>query len=120
MIVIISLIIAGFIKESASGNSEATQQLVSRITVLLGSVASGINTARLLNLEDVFVLEYKTSYDKIMYYSVKNGSYIPVDHKEKAKKEVEEYKKTIEEAKANVVEPEVAEGNIMLLQNKDI
>ena len=120
MIVILSLIIAGFFKESASGSSEATQQLVSRITVLLGSIASGINTARLLNLEDVFVLEYKISYDKVMYYSVKNGTYIPVDHKERAKKAVEEYKKTLEEAKRNVVEPEVAESNIMLLPNNDI
>ena len=129
MIAVIALIIAGFFKETMSGEgggaASQSSMLVSRLTVLLGSVASGINTARLLNMEDIFVLEYKISYDKVMYYSIKNGSYEPIDYKAKAKKAVEQYHKDLEEAQKNIVEPEIVEektdnDSIVLLPSKDV
>ena len=99
MIVIVALIFAGFFKQSygeGGGSSDQTSLLFSRLTVLLGSIASGINTARLLNMEDIYVLEYKYSYDKVMYYSMKNGSFQPVDYMAKAREDVDNYNKTLE------------------------
>ena len=97
MIVIVALIFAGFFKKSygEGGGADQTSMIFSRLTVLLGSIASGINTARLLNLEDIYVLEYKASYDKVMYYSIQNKSFVPVDYLTKAQKELDEYKQTL-------------------------
>jgi len=99
MIAIIALIVAGFFKQPYGDGSAADQTsvLFSRLTVLLGSIASGINTARLLNLEDIYVLEYKVSYDKVMYYSIKNKSFVPVDYLEKAREDVDAYNRSLQE-----------------------
>ena len=99
MIAIIALIVAGFFKQPYGDGSAADQTsvLFSRLTVLLGSIASGINTARLLNLEDIYVLEYKVSYDKVMYYSIKNGSFVPVNYLEKAREDVDAYNRSLQE-----------------------
>ncbi len=107
-IVIIAVILAGFFKENPQGGgADRTSMLLSRLSTLLGSIASGFNTARLLNLEDIFVMEYKLSYNTVMFYSIENGTYVPLDIKEKARKDVEEQKKKDEEAIKNVVEAEV-------------
>lgn len=99
MIAIIALIFAGFFKQPYGDGSAADQTsvLFSRLTVLLGSIASGINTARLLNLEDIYVLEYKVSYDKVMYYSIKNKSFVPVNYLEKAREDVDAYNRSLQE-----------------------
>ena len=99
MIAIIALIVAGFFKQPYGDGSAADQTsvLFSRLTVLLGSIASGINTARLLNLEDIYVLEYKVSYDKVMYYSIKNKSFVPVNYLEKAREDVDAYNRSLRE-----------------------
>ena len=99
MIAIVALIFAGFFKQPYGDGSAADQTsvLFSRLTVLLGSIASGINTARLLNLEDIYVLEYKVSYDKVMYYSIKNKSFVPVNYLEKAREDVDAYNRSLEE-----------------------
>lgn len=110
MIFVIALIFAGFFKQSYGEGSGAdqTSMIFSRLTVLLGSIASGINTARLLNLEDIYVLEYKASYDKVMYYSIKNKSFVPVDYLTKARREVDEYnKKLLDEKKENIPVEEI-------------
>lgn len=99
MIAIVALIFAGFFKQPYGDGSAADQTsvLFSRLTVLLGSIASGINTARLLNLEDIYVLEYKVSYDKVMYYSIKNKSFVPVNYLEKAREDVDAYNRSLQE-----------------------
>jgi hypothetical protein len=99
MIAIVALIFAGFFKQPYGDGSAADQTsvLFSRLTVLLGSIASGINTARLLNLEDIYVLEYKVSYDKVMYYSIKNKSFVPVNYLEKAREDVDAYNRSLRE-----------------------
>ncbi len=109
MILIVSLIIAGFFKQAWEGDNEtAPRDLLSRLSTLVVSVASGVNTARLINMEDVFVLRYKTSYLNVFLASMGNGTFKPVDQEEKAKREYEEYKKRQEEAEKAVVEPEPA------------
>lgn len=106
MIAIVALIFAGFFKQPYGDGSAADQTsvLFSRLTVLLGSIASGINTARLLNLEDIYVLEYKVSYDKVMYYSIKNKSFVPVNYLEKAREDVDAYNRSLEEEQDHVEE----------------
>ncbi len=136
MIAIVAFIIAGFFKKVADGGAgggdpvaeaeakfQAIRDLVSRICCLVVSIASGFNTARLLNLEDVFVLKYKTSYDKVFLCSMKNGTFKPVDYKAKAKADYEQYEKEEEEAKKNVVTPvveEPEENKVPMLEDKTI
>ena len=112
MIAIVALIFAGFFKQPYGDGSAADQTsvLFSRLTVLLGSIASGINTARLLNLEDIYVLEYKVSYDKVMYYSIKNKSFVPVNYLEKAREDVDAYNRSLEEEQDHVEEVNNEEG----------
>ena len=122
MIVIVAVIVAGFFKkvsETGEGANDAKFQairdLVSRISCLVVSIASGFNTARLLNLEDVFVLKYKTAYNKVFYCSMENGTFVPTNYQDKAKAEFEKYKKDEKEAIKNVVEPE-----IVMIEDKTI
>ena len=123
MIAIVAVILAGFFKQdpsSAQAAADRTSLLFSRLSTLLGSIASGINTARLLNLEDIFVMEYKVSYNTVMYNCFENKTFVPLDVKEKARKEVEEFKEKEEEAKKNVVMPEMVDKNetsLTLLHN---
>lgn len=117
MIAIVALILAGFFKEAygSGGDAEAQQQairtLLSRISTLVVSIAAGVNTARLLNLEDIFVLKYKTSYDTVFYACMENKTFVPVDYKAKAKADYEEQERKEKEAAANVIIPEVLEDN---------
>lgn len=88
---------------------QAAKDLISRITCLVVSVACGMNTARLTNLEDVFVLRYKISYDSVFVGCMDNKTFKPIDVESAAKEEYEQYVKEQEEAKAKVVVPEVVE-----------
>lgn len=106
MIALSSIIVAGFIKESLEGNSNAGNELASRLVTLFVSIASGINTARLLNIEDCFVLKYKISYNEVFLVSVENGHFTPIDYNQKAKESYEQWEKEQEESKKNVVYPE--------------
>lgn len=109
MILIVSLILAGFFKKAWEGGDveTANRELVTRLTDLIVSVASGINIARLLNLEDVFVLKFKASYLGLFYVSMENKSFVPTNYEEKAKKEYEEYEKKQAEEAAEVVDQNV-------------
>ena len=106
MILIVSLILAGFFKQAWEGDTDpATRDLLSRLCTLIVSVAGGVNTARLLNLEDVFVLKYKESYLALFLASMENRTFVPVDYQEKAKMEYEEYERKMKEAAESVVDP---------------
>ena len=105
MIIITSLILAGFFKQVREGDSNAVSDMTSRFVTLFVSMVSGFNTARLLNLEDIFVLKYKVSYNEVFLSACEHKHFTPVDYEEKAKQEYEEYKKEQEKAKANVVDP---------------
>lgn len=123
MIAIIALIFAGFFKQPYGDGSAADQTsvLFSRLTVLLGSIASGINTARLLNLEDIYVLEYKVSYDKVMYYSIKNKSFVPVNYLEKAREDVDAYNRSLQEQQEqDHVEENNEEENPQVIEEQPI
>jgi len=114
MIFIVALIFAGFFKDAySSGGDDAQAQairtLLTRLSTLLISIAAGINTARLLNMEDIFVLKYKTSYDTVFYTCMENKTFVPVDYKQQAKKNYEEQEKREKEAAAKVITPEVVE-----------
>ncbi len=114
MILVVSLIVAGFFKQAWEGeNDTAMRDLLSRLSTLVVSVASGINTARLLNMEDVFVLRYKVSYLNVFIASMANGAFKPLDQEAKAKAEYEEYKKKQEEAAEAVVVPETIETPLL-------
>jgi len=122
MIVVVALIVAGFIKEMHGGGTEEAHQeairnLISRLSTLVVSIASGINTARLLNLEDIFVLKFKTSYNSVFLTCMENGSFAPMNVDEKAKKDYEEYEKKEKEAAAKVIIPEVID-DLPELENK--
>lgn len=84
---------------------QAAKDLSSRISTLAVSISSGINTSRLLNLEDVFVLKYKISYDTTFMGCMESGTFKRIDYKEKAKIDYEQYEKEVN----NVVEPEPLE-----------
>lgn len=88
---------------------QAVKDLLSRLACLVVSIASGFNTARLLNLEDVFVLKYKESYDSVFVGCMENKTFVPINYKEKAKRDYEEYVKKQEEAKNKVVNPDIVE-----------
>ena len=123
MIAIVALIFAGFFKQPYGDGSAADQTsvLFSRLTVLLGSIASGINTARLLNLEDIYVLEYKVSYDKVMYYSIKNKSFVPVNYLEKAREDVDAYNRSLQEQQEqDHVEENNEEENPQVIEEQPI
>lgn len=118
MIFLVALIFAGFFKEAygsgaesaaeqAAAQQQAIRTLLTRISTLVVSIAAGINTARLLNLEDVFVLKYKKSYDEVFFTCMENKTFIPVDYKAKAKADYEEQVRKEEEAIKNVITPEV-------------
>ena len=127
MIILFALILAGFFYDLpvTAGTGEeltpeqllaikeakiqAVKDLLSRISCLVVSIASGFNTARLLNLEDVFVLKYKTSYDSVFVGCMDNKTFVPMDIEAKAKQDYEQYEKEQEEARKNVVQPEVVE-----------
>lgn len=98
---------------------QAVKDLLSRVSCLVVSIASGFNTARLLNLEDVFVLKYKISYNTVFVGCMDNKTFKPVDVESKAKAEFEKYEKEQEEAKAKVVTPEIVkdEEQPALLEN---
>ena len=129
-IAIVAFIIAGFFRKVASGETpeaeaeakfQAIRDLVSRISCLVVSIASGFNTARLLNLEDVFVLKYKTSYNKVFYCCMENKTFMPVNYQDKAKADFEKFKKEEEEARKNVVIPDIVEEpNIAMIEDKTI
>ncbi len=117
MILVVSLILAGFFKQAWEGeNDTATRDLLSRLSTLIVSVASGINTARLLNMEDVFVLRYKSSYLSVFLSCMRNGAFKPVDQEEKAKREYEEFQKRKREAAESVVVPEPIDNETPLLE----
>ena len=129
MIFLVALIFAGFFKEAYGSDAEtaaeqvAAQQqairtLLTRISTLVVSIAAGINTARLLNLEDIFVLKYKKSYDEVFFTCMENKTFIPVDYKAKAKADYEEQERKEEEARKNVVIPEVLNENSILQINE--
>ena len=122
MIFLVALIFAGFFKEAygsgaesaaeqAAAQQQAIRTLLTRISTLVVSIAAGINTARLLNLEDIFVLKYKTSYDTVFFACMENKTFVPIDYKAKAKADYEEQERKEKEAAANVVIPEVLEDN---------
>lgn len=122
MIVVVAVIVAGFFKQVSGGTADeieearfqAIRDLVSRVSCLVVSIASGFNTARLLNLEDVFVLKYKTAYNKVFYCCMENKTFVPINYQEKAKNDFEKYQKERQEAIANVVQPEVENGVKMI------
>jgi hypothetical protein len=110
MILTVSLILAGFFKQAWEGDSDtALRDLLSRLCTLVVSVASGVNTSRLLNLEDVFVLKYKESYLTLFLSSMDNKTFVPIDYQAKAKKEYEEYEKRRAEFVAQAVDPQAEE-----------
>lgn len=116
MIVITALILAGFFKQVREGDSNAVSDMTSRFVTLFISVVAGFNTARLLNLEDIFVLKYKVSYDEVFYSACEHGKFKPVDYETKAKADYENYIKEQQEAAENVVDPEITTP---LLENKE-
>lgn len=133
MIFLVALIFAGFFKEAygsgaesaaeqAAAQQQAIRTLLTRISTLVVSIAAGINTARLLNLEDVFVLKYKKSYDEVFFTCMENKTFIPVDYKAKAKADYEEQVRQEEEALKNVITPELVGENepIMIGQQENI
>ena len=132
MIGIVAFILAGFFRKVAENGGDpnveaeaqfqAIRDLVSRISCLVVSIASGFNTARLLNMEDVFVLKYKTSYDEVFYCCMENKTFIPINYQEKAKAEFEKFKKEEEEAKNNVITPEIANSvtSVTMIEDKTI
>lgn len=102
---------------------QTAKDLTSRITCLVVSIASGFNTARLLNLEDVFVIKYKEAYDSVFVGCMDNKTFVPIDYKAKAKREFEKYQKEQEEAKAKVVTPEVVvekQPEVTMIEDKTI
>ena len=114
MILTVSLILAGFFKQAWEGdNDTALRDLLSRLCTLIISVASGVNTSRLLNLEDVFVLKFKESYLTLFLASMDNKSFVPIDYQAKAKAEYEAYEKNRREAVAEVVDPQNEEEKPM-------
>lgn len=106
MVFLSSFIIAGFVSEALEGDNNAAQELISRITTLLLSIASGVNTSRLTNAEDILVLQYKIVYLEVFYSAIENKTFIPTDHNKKARNSYENWLKEQEEAKKNVVYPE--------------
>lgn len=124
MIVLMAAIVAGFfIKYTESGGDpvaeaeakwQAIRDLLSRISCLIVSIASGFNTARLLNQVDVFVLKYKTSYDKTFYCCMENKTFTPTDYQTKAEQEFNDYQEKERKAAEAVVTPEVINpGNLI-------
>lgn len=125
MIIVVAVIVAGFFKETISGGDggsatqEPTSQLASRLSTLIVSIASGLNIARLLNMEDIFVLNYKTSYNTVFYYCMENKTFTPINYKDKAKEEYEAYRKKKEEKDKRLIIPEIVDDNRNLIANKD-
>lgn len=125
MILLVALIIAGFFIEIPvtpvgeltpeqlaaikEARIQAAKDLLSRLADLVVSIASGINTARLLNLEDVFVLKYKDSFNTVFEACMDNKTFVRPDNQAKAKADYEQFQKEQEEAKARVVTPEIVE-----------
>lgn len=91
MIVMCSLIGAGVSIDTMSGQnlSQTLVNLISRLTTLTTSVVCGFNTARILNLEDIEVFRYKTSYNKVFFSAIENNLFKPLDYEELAKQEYE-------------------------------
>lgn len=83
---------AGIAFDQANGQSSSQTliNLIQRIVVLVTSILCGFNTARLLNKEDIKVLNYKTSYLSVFVSSVESKDFIPEDYEAKAKREYEE------------------------------
>ena len=107
MIIVVSLILGGFIAQAYEGDQgTAVRDLLSRISTIVVSVASGINTSRLLNMEDVFVLRYKGSYMALFIACMTNKTFVPEDRKAKAKAEFESYEEREKAARESVIEPE--------------
>lgn len=92
LISLFSLIGAGVAIDMSTGQggAETTINLMQRLSVLTTSIICGLNTARLVNQEDVEVLKYKSSYLSVFYSAMDNKVFIPQDYEEKAKKEFEE------------------------------
>ena len=109
------------VNDLMKGNdAQAWVNLITRIANLFTAIFSGwisgavdvkLEAESIGNKTDVLRL-FKSAYDKKLFPMY--------DEEEADKKEWEQYQKEKEEAKANVVEPEVAESNIMLLPNNDI
>lgn len=104
-----AIIGAGIAVDKAGGQSNAQTiiNLIQRISVLVTSIICGFNTARLLNKEDIKVLNYKTSYLSVFVSSVENNEFTPLDYEEKAKREYEKSQKEKQEILNNLVVPEV-------------
>lgn len=125
LIFIFALIIAGFYRNIQDPSTiteevlkeqqqEAIRTLFSRIATLLVSITTGINTARLLNLEDCFVIKYKTSYLEVFFSCLENKSFVLLDYKSKAKEDYDKYLKEEEEERKKVIIAEVVEEPKML------
>ena len=120
LIALLALILAGFfidyiprenmtpeqLAEFKAQQIQAIKELFSRISCLIVSNVSGFHTARLLNLQDVFVLKYKISYLTVFEGCMDNKTFVPTDVETKAKEEYDKFKKEKEEALKNVVTPE--------------
>jgi hypothetical protein len=100
---------AGIALDQANGQGSAQTiiNLIQRIVVLVTSIFYGFNTARLMNKEDIKVMNYKTSYLSVFCSALENKEYIPLDYEEKARKEYEQNIKEKEEILENIVQPDV-------------
>lgn len=117
-IVLFSIIAAGIFIDQLTGQSGAQTavNLLSRITTLTTSVICGFNTARILNLIDIEVLRFKTSYDEVFYAAMKNGTFHKINYQEVAKEAFDKQEKEKEEALKNVVDAEPVNQNIDVKQ----
>lgn len=109
LIALFAIIGAGIAIDKANGqtNSQTIINLIQRISVLVTSIICGFNTARLMNKEDVKVLNYKTSYLTVFFSSVENKEYTPLDYEEKAKREYEKNERVKQEFINSIVDPEI-------------
>lgn len=96
LIVFFSIISAGLIVDTLTEQSagQTILNLFTRLTTLTTSVICGVNTSRLMNMEDVKVIKHKTAYLKTFEVSMDNKTFIPESYEEKAKREYEEQEKS--------------------------
>lgn len=91
------------------GGAETFLNLMQRLAVLTTSILCGFNTARILNLEDVDVFKYKSSYLSVFYSAMENKQFVPTDYEELARKEYELHQREKEKIENNQKENEVCD-----------
>lgn len=103
--------------ESGEEVLQRTVSTISRIWTMASSFVYGFSLGRIMVMDDCATIEYKARVNKEF---LDDKDFKPISEEEEAKRQYEEYERKKEEAKANVITPEVSVSNaIALPYNKE-